>query len=168
MAKDLSSRWYIGSNPRVLAHQSRSQRFFYGLRSADGELILGKVDAFDATDGVQVNGIGDRAEDDFPYFVPGQDFFEGKDEEHADRYPSLLYQQYKFADADFNYYIDENGELTLRVFQGIGEGEVDIPFVPLNPKQVDYRRFGVFPTFDNITVTFDNTSIKFDNKDPNS
>jgi hypothetical protein len=164
--KDTTSRFFIGNTPRKEAQRIRSQRFFYGLRSDGEELVLGKVDAYDANDGVQVNKIGDRAEDDFPYFIPGSDFFEGIDVDHVSVYPSLLYQQYKFSDGDFIYYVDENGELTLRTYQGVDDGDVLIPDVPLNPRQVDYRKSGVYPTFDNTVVTFDNSGLSFDNKEP--
>lgn len=164
--KKLDSVYYIGNTPRAVAKQTRSQRFFYGMRSDGEELVLCKVDAFDSNDGVLVNEIGDNPLDDFPYFIPGIDFFEGNDENHAERYPSLIYQQYKWDDGNYSYYVDDNGELTLRVNQGIDEGDVLVPNVPINPIQKDYRRFGVFPTFDNNTVTFDNNDINFDNKEP--
>lgn len=163
--KKAASRFYVGNTPRKLAADSRSQRYFYGLRSADGELILGKVDSWDANDGVQVNRIGDDPTQDFPYFVPGQDFFEGRDEGHASRYGSLIYDQYKFTDGDFNYYVDDNGELTLRVYQGIDEGDVLIPDVPIRPPTVDYRKYGIFPTMDNTNVTMDNTTLTMDNEE---
>jgi hypothetical protein len=167
MARNKATKWYVGNNPRLVAKQTAGQRFFYGLRAEGGELILGKVDSLDSDDGIVINGIGDYADQDFPHFIPGSDFFEGIDEFHETRYGNLIYSQYKFDDRDFNYYVDDNGELTLRVFQGIGEGTVLIPDVPLRPPQVDYRKLSVFPTFDLITITFDNKDLKFDNEDPN-
>lgn len=165
MIKKFNSKFYVGNTPRKEANRTRGQRFFYGLRSDGEELVLGKVDAYDSNDGVQVNYIGDNPESDYPNFIPGQDFFEGKDVDHVDIYPSLLYQQYKWSDANFTYYVDDNGELTLRVLHGRDEGDVEIPEVPLNPVQKDYRKTGVYPTFDNTSVTFDNTGLSYDNRE---
>lgn len=161
-----NKKYYIGTTPEQMLRKHRGGRFFYGMRTDGENLIIDRLDALDANDILIINEIGDDPTNDFPRFNEEEDFFEGRDENHNARYNNLKYQQYKWADAAYQYYIDLNGELTLRVYQGVDEGEVEIPDVPLNPVQKDYRKVQIFVTFDNSNVTFDNTSLTFDNEEP--
>lgn len=158
-------KYYVGQTPEQMLKKHRGARFFYGIRAEGDELIITKLDALDANDIVIINKIGDDPTQDFLSFRDEEDFFEGRDEFHNSRYGNLKYEQWKWTDADYTYYVDDNGELTLRVYQGLGEGEVTIPKVPIRPVQVDYRRAKIYANFDNNGITFDNSRLTFDNKD---
>lgn len=158
-------KYYIGQTPEALLKKHRGGRFFYGLRSDGENLIYAKLDALDSTDIITINEIGDDPDSDFPGFNEEEDFLEGRDERKNPRYGNLTYEQYKWSDASYQYYIDDNGEFTLRVYQGVDEGEIEIPQVPIRPVQVDYRRQQIFVTFDNNSVTFDINSLTFDNEE---
>ena len=161
----MSRRYYVGQKPEDLLKAHRSARFFYGMRTDGENLFIDKFDVLDSNDIIILNKIGDDPTANFPQFSDEEDFLEGRDEAHNDRYGNLSYPQYKWSDVSFTYYIDENGELTLRTWQGQDEGDPSIPFVPLNPVQIDFRRRSVFATFDVTGVTFDNTALTFDNEE---
>lgn len=90
-------------------------RYFYGLRRTDaGELYLGKVDLMSVSDGLQINKPGEAA-GNFPHFQRGVDFLEGRDELHTKIYENLNYEQFRWDGRSILYYIDSDGQLTLRV-----------------------------------------------------
>lgn len=158
-------KYYVGKTPEQMLQKHRGGRYFYGMKTDGENLFIERLDALNSNDLVIINEIGDDPTADFPRFNEEEDFFEGRDERHKSRYGNLKYEQYKWSDAPYIYYIDENGELTLRVYQGLDEGEVEIPDVPLNPVQIDFRRRQVFATFDVNGITFDNTALTFDNEE---
>ena len=90
-------------------------RYFYGLRRTDnGELYLGKVDQLRADDSINLNNIG-ATEDNFPDFDVGIDFYEGRDVNHNLVYENLNYEQYRWDGRDMFYYINDAGELVIRI-----------------------------------------------------
>jgi hypothetical protein len=105
---------YIGQNAEsILA--SLGERFFYGLRRTDdGELFFGRVDKMLNTDSLTINKPGDPTEN-YPNFVDGQDFFEGRDAYHNIVYDNLNYEQYRWDQANIYYYINDEGELVASV-----------------------------------------------------
>jgi hypothetical protein len=94
-----------------------SPRYFYGLRRTDdGELFLAKVDQTSPTDSVQINAPGNSA-DNYTNFDAGQDFYEGRDVFHNLVFENLNYEQYKWDDRSVYYYINNEGELVVRINQ---------------------------------------------------
>ena len=94
-----------------------ANRFFYGLRRTDqGELFIGKSDQMKTDDAhtVTINNPGAPA-DNFPNFEQGQDFYEGRDVHHNLVHGNLNYEQFKHDDRDMFYYVNDEGELCLRV-----------------------------------------------------
>jgi hypothetical protein len=92
-------------------------RYFYGLRRTDnGELFLSKVDQTSPTDSVQINRPGDSSQN-YDNVEVGQDFNEGRDVYHNLVFENLNYEQYKWDDRSVYYYINDEGELVVRINQ---------------------------------------------------
>jgi len=107
---------YIGFSADQLLN-SVQDRFFYGLRRTDeGELFLGKLDQMSATDSLTINNPG-ISENDYPYFEEGQDFFEGRTNDHERIYSNLNYEQFKWDDRNLYYYVNDDGELVIKTNQ---------------------------------------------------
>lgn len=105
--------YYIGQQPTDLLGDT--PRYFYGLRRTDqGDLYLGKVDQVVGSDAIQINTIGDQSQN-FEDFEVGIDFFEGRDVEHNKILENLNYEQYKWDDKNMYYYIDDDGQLVVRI-----------------------------------------------------
>lgn len=105
--------YYIGQQPTDLLGDT--PRYFYGLRRSDqGDLYLGKVDQVVGSDAIQINTIGDQSQN-FEDFEVGIDFFEGRDVEHNKILENLNYEQYKWDDKNMYYYIDDDGQLVVRI-----------------------------------------------------
>ena len=66
------------------------------------------------TDGGQVNKPGDPTQN-LPDFQRGIEFFSGRDEEHNKTYENLNYEQYRWDDRSLFYYVDNEGQLVVRV-----------------------------------------------------
>jgi len=93
-------------------------RYFYGLRRTDdGELYMGKVDQLRADDQVSINNIGSTG-DNMPDFDVGIDFYEGRDVDHNLVFDNLNYEQYRWDGRDLFYYINDAGELVIRINEG--------------------------------------------------
>jgi len=105
--------YYIGQTPdQVLGD---TPRYFYGLRRSDnGDLYLGKVDQILSQDAIEINTLGDQSQN-FEEFEVGIDFFEGRDVEHNKILENLNYEQYRWDDRNMYYYIDDDGQLVVRV-----------------------------------------------------
>lgn len=103
---------YIGPSPG-------EKTFFYGFsRSNDGELTFTKVDFLaDAGEVVVINDLTLRDDQEAQYDFPGfdQDYFDGRGANHELVNQSLNYEQYKFRGADLYYFIDEDGQLVVRI-----------------------------------------------------
>ena len=107
---------YTGMSPETMMG-AVPNRFFYGLRRTDeGDLYLVKSDQLKATDGVQLNRPGDP-EQNYPDFQRGIEFFEGRDEEHNTSYTNLRYEQFRWDDRNLIYYVDDEGNLIVRINQ---------------------------------------------------
>jgi hypothetical protein len=92
-------------------------RFFYGLRRTDdGELYFVRTDILNPSESIVINNEG-SVDQDFQDFVWGQDFFEGRDVFHNKVYDNLKYEQYRWDNKDLYYYLDSNGNLTIRIGQ---------------------------------------------------
>lgn len=105
---------YIGNSPDQI-YTGLQNRYFYGLRRTDdGEVFIGKVDQTSKTDTLTINNPGDPTEN-FPNFQEGQDFFEGRDVYHNLVYQNLNYEQFRWDDRNLYYYINDEGELVVKV-----------------------------------------------------
>jgi len=92
-----------------------NNRYFYGLRRTDqGELYMVKADLLKLEDGVQLNRPGD-IDENYNNWSRGEDFFEGRDQQHRKTYPNLVYEQYKWDGRNVFYYVNNEGELVLKV-----------------------------------------------------
>lgn len=92
-----------------------NNRYFYGLRRTDsGELYMVKADLLRLEDGVQLNRPGD-IDENYNNWSRGEDFFEGRDQQHRKTYPNLVYEQYKWDGRNLFYYVNKDGELVLKV-----------------------------------------------------
>ena len=92
-----------------------NNRYFYGLRRTDsGELYMVKADLLRLEDGVQLNRPGD-IDENYNNWSRGEDFFEGRDQQHRKTYPNLVYEQYKWDGRNLFYYVNSEGELVLKV-----------------------------------------------------
>jgi hypothetical protein len=123
----MANNYYLGRNPDdILGNVSR---FFYGLRrNDDGELYLIRVDQItDIDETVIINDAGPPAEN-FEDFETELSYFEGITADHEIQYENLKYPQYKWDDRSLFYYIDDNGNFTVRINRsytyGPGEGLV--------------------------------------------
>ena len=108
----------IYTNKEILLRSSGFEtdaRYFYGFRRTDnGELYLAKIDQLKAGDSIQLNKEGDPA-DNYEDFEQGENFFEGRDVKHQKVYKNLNYEQYKWDNRSLLYYIDDDGQLVLKV-----------------------------------------------------
>ncbi len=90
-------------------------RYFYALRRTDnGELYFTRVNQLSRDESITVNNTGD-AEGNYEDFQIGVDFFEGRDINHELVFDNLNYEQYRWDDRSLYYYIDEDGQLVVRV-----------------------------------------------------
>lgn len=113
----MASNFYLGVDPQD--RLGDTPRFFYGLRkNENGSLFLQRVDNLKSNDSVQINRIGDEAEN-YNDFTVGVDFFEGVDVNHNQAYDNLKYQQYRWDDRAIFYYVDDDGNLCARVNSGV-------------------------------------------------
>ena len=105
---------FLGQSISELVNQTDA-RYFYGFRRTDnGELYLAKIDQLKAGDSIQLNKEGDPA-DNYEDFEQGENFFEGRDVKHQKVYKNLNYEQYKWDNRSLLYYIDDDGQLVLKV-----------------------------------------------------
>lgn len=94
-------------------------RFFYALRRSDpdGTLYFDKIDQIKDTSSVSINVPGNNA-NNYENFEYGVDFFDGRlAEDHSRPYPNLYFDQYRFDNKNCYYYIDDTGELVVRINQ---------------------------------------------------
>ena len=105
---------YVGANIGTVEN-SINTRYFYGLRKLeDGTVYLAVVDQLNPNDTIEINVPGNSAEN-YNDFDIGQDFFEGRDQQHRKVYPNLVYEQYKWDGRNLFYYVNKDGELVLKV-----------------------------------------------------
>ena len=107
--------YYVGSSPadipRIL---DGLPRFLYAIRRDDlGNLYMNKVDQL-RNDKFEINRPGPESEN-FNDFAIGTDYFEGRLPDHTMAYDNLIYEQYKWLNQNYHYYIDENGYLVAKL-----------------------------------------------------
>lgn len=111
----MGSTYVIGQEAN--ASTSSVPRYFYGLRRTDdGDLYFVRTDTLSPIDTIVINNEG-ATDADFQDFTWGQDFFEGRDVYHNVIYDNLNYEQFRWDDRDLYYYLDSNGNLTVRIAQ---------------------------------------------------
>jgi hypothetical protein len=93
-------------------------RYLYALRRTDDGLVyFVRVDQLKATDSITINDPGPSV-DDFTEFEYGVDFFDGRlESDHSRPYANLRWDQYRWDDRNMFYYINEQGELVVRINQ---------------------------------------------------
>ena len=92
-------------------------RFFYGLRRDDeGMIFFSKIDQLRDTDSVITINVPGPNDANFEQFEYGIDFFDGRlAQDHSRPYPNLVFDQYRFDGKDCYYYINDSGELVVRI-----------------------------------------------------
>jgi len=111
-----NSNYYLGNDPQTTLGDT--PRFFYGLRRGeDGSLYLVRSDQIRDKDAIQLNDPGEDTEN-YNDFEVGIDFFEGRDVYHNKVYENLRYEQYRWDDRAMFYYIDDDGQLVVRINNG--------------------------------------------------
>jgi hypothetical protein len=111
-----TSNYYLGNDPQTMLGDT--PRFFYGLRRGeDGSLYLVRSDQIRDKDAIQLNDPGEDTEN-YNDFEVGIDFFEGRDVYHNKVYENLRYEQYRWDDRAMFYYIDDDGQLVVRINNG--------------------------------------------------
>lgn len=115
----MSTTHYVGQSPSINELLGQGQpRYFYALRRTDdGLLFFAKIDQLKDPDTVTINNPG-ASEDDFTEFEYGIDFFDGRsDNDRSRTYPNLQWDQYRWDNKNMYYYINEQGELVVRINQ---------------------------------------------------
>lgn len=108
--------YYVGNENTDLLG-SGIPRYMYALRRTDdGLLYFLRIDQLkDVDESIIVNDPG-LAENDFEDFEYGVDFFDGRlQEDHSRPYANLHWDQYRWDDRSVYYYINDNGELVVRM-----------------------------------------------------
>ena len=115
------STYYVGNNPDAQIAQLGDSRYFYALRrDDDGYLYLFKTDQLSGSDDViQINKIGDDPSKDFTFFEFGEDFFDGRLENHEidPNIANINWEQYRWDNRNLFYYINDEGEFVVRINQ---------------------------------------------------
>ncbi len=107
------SNYFFGSDQQSIIGDA--PRYFYGLRRTDdGTVYFVRVDQLDRTDSIEVNNLGPE-EENYDDFEVGFDFFEGRDVNHNIVFENLKYEQYRWDDRPVYYYIDNDGQLVVRI-----------------------------------------------------
>lgn len=110
--------YYVGNENSASDILADTPRYFYALRrSEDGLLYFGKIDQLLDQGSITINNSG-LAENDFTDFEYGVDFFDGRlEEDHTRPYLNLYWDQYRWDGKNMYYYINQNGELIVRINQ---------------------------------------------------
>ena len=93
-------------------------RYFYGLRRLDdGTLFFDKIDQLTSIAPITLNIAGING-NNFENFEYGVDFFDGRlATDHSRPYPNLYFDQYRWDDKNCFYYLDNTGQLVVRINQ---------------------------------------------------
>lgn len=111
-----NNNYYLGRDPVETLGQS--PRYWYALRrNDDGELYIVRSDQVTDKESYSINDVGEPTEN-FEDFEPGIDYFEGVDAEHNKLFDNMKYTQYRWDDRSIFYYVDSEGNLIQRIFQG--------------------------------------------------
>lgn len=108
--------YYVGQTSIADLLGADNPRYFYALRRTDdGLLYFGKVDQIKDDYQVTVNIAGPN-EDNFESFEYGTDYFDGRlESDHSRPFPNLYFDQYRWDNKNCYYYINDNGELVVRI-----------------------------------------------------
>lgn len=107
------TNYYLGTDPNSVLGDT--PRFFYGLRkNENGSMFMVRIDNLRDKDAVVLNNPGPET-DNYTDFEVGVDFFEGLDVNHNPVFNNLKYQQYRWDDRSLFYYIDDDGQLVVRI-----------------------------------------------------
>lgn len=109
--------YYIGNENSLSDLLGAGQsRYFYGLRRTDdGLLYFTKIDQLTDDSTVTINIAGSN-ENNYEEFTYGTDYFDGRLElDHSRPYPNLYFDQYRWDTKNCSYYINDNGELVVRI-----------------------------------------------------
>jgi len=111
-----ATNYYLGTDPYTALGDT--PRFFYGLRkNQNGSLFMQRLDNIRDKDTVTLNTPGLET-DNYNDFEVGVDFFEGLDVNHNPAYLNLNYPQYRWDDRSLFYYVDDDGQLVVRINNG--------------------------------------------------
>jgi len=109
------SNYFFTSDQQALL--GNLPKYFYGIRrTEEGSVYLAKVNQLSNSDTVEVNVAG-PLEDNYEEYEAGIDFYEGRDVNRNIVYANLKYEQYRWDNRSVYYYINDNGELILRINQ---------------------------------------------------
>jgi hypothetical protein len=110
------SNYYVGTDP--YSSLGDTPRFFYGLRkNENGSMFFERLDNIRDKDTVTLNNPGLET-DNYNDFEVGVDFFEGTDVTHNPVFLNLKYPQYRWDDRSLFYYVDDDGQLVVRINNG--------------------------------------------------
>jgi hypothetical protein len=147
----------IGQNLKAYMLAGIKDRYFYGLRrTIDGTLYMHKIDQMKAGESVSINVPGNPAEN-YIDFDQGTDFYEGRGPNHSLVYENLKYEQFRWDDVNLNYYVNDNGELVVRINATKDQGTVTYPET-LEEASVQPKEF----TFDRDVYSFDSNERTWD------
>ncbi len=97
----------------------RERYYFYGINrnDSDGFITLYKVDVNENDGQVPIQSPGIEAPGSrlFDEFEVGVDFFNGRDIEHNLVYDNLICEQYRWDSKNAYYFIDDEGNLCVRI-----------------------------------------------------
>ena len=111
----MSTNYYFKADQNELIGDS--PKYFYGLRrTTEGQLYLTRVNQLDQNDQMEINISGDD-EDNYTDFEVGVDFYEGRNVNHDIVYANLKHEQYRWDNRSLLYYVNDNGELVVRINQ---------------------------------------------------
>lgn len=111
--------YYVGNENNLsdILGQGNPRYFLALRRTDDGLLYFAKIDQLKDTETITINVAGPNA-DNFENFEYGVDYFDGRlAEDHSRPYPNLYYDQYRWDDKNCYYYINDAGELVVRINQ---------------------------------------------------
>ena len=111
----MSTNYYFKADQNELIGDS--PKYFYGLRrTTEGQLYLTRVNQLDQNDQMEIN-IAGADEDNYTDFEVGVDFYEGRNVNHDIVYANLKNEQYRWDNRSLLYYVNDNGELVVRINQ---------------------------------------------------
>tara|TARA_R110000851_G_scaffold109428_8_gene231741 strand:- start:1783 stop:2163 length:381 start_codon:yes stop_codon:yes gene_type:complete len=115
----MASTHYVGQTPSINELLGDGQpRYFYALRrTEDGTLFFAKIDQLKDVDTITINNPG-AASGDLTEFEYGVDFFDGRlESDHSRPFENLQWDQYRWDNKNMYYYVNDQGELVVRINQ---------------------------------------------------
>lgn len=109
--------YYLGRG--LDGYNKKEERYFYGIKrdDASGFLVLDKVNLDKSLDTLEIADLNrvDGSKPAFENIQEGVDFFEGRAADHELQYDGLNYEQFKWSTDNLYYYVDQEGQLCVRV-----------------------------------------------------